>query len=122
MTQRQKLEDYMKTIYRLSRKGSVRGVDISRSLNVSRPTVSVSLRQLEQEGYVELRDNRVTLTEKGLAIAEEISDRNTEICRMLKELGVDEATAEKDACNMEHAISRESFSALLALADSRQEA
>ncbi len=120
MTQRRKLEDYMKTIYLLQRSGSVRGADIAKELNVSRPTVSVSLKRLEEEGYLKKLDDRfVVLTPKGLAIAREIADRNTNIFDLLVSLGVSESVATEDACNMEHVISQESYCALIELAEHR---
>lgn len=108
----------MKTIYLLFRQGSARGADIAKALNVSRATVSISLKSLQQEGYCKIRENHtVVLTPKGLAIAKEIIDRNNSFYEMLVELGVDKETALRDACNMEHAVSRESFCALMTLAE-----
>ena len=117
MTRRRKLEDYMKTIYRLQASGAARGADIAGILQVSRPTVSVSLRDLEEEGYlVKKEDHTVCLTPKGLVIALEIADRNRTLYELLVKLGVRPKTAEKDACEMEHAISKESCAALTAFA------
>ena len=122
MTQRRKLEDYMRTIYSLRQKGVVRGADIADTLRVSRPTVSVSLREMEEEGYLLRRkDKTVELTERGMEIAREIAGRNDSIYELLVNLGVSRATARKDACDMEHAISRESFLALMALAAAQTE-
>ena len=122
MTQRRKLEDYMRTIYSLRQKGAVRGADIAEALCVSRPTVSVSLREMEEEGYLLRRqDKTVALTDRGLEIAREIAGRNDRIYELLVNLGVSRATARKDACDMEHAISRESFLALMALAAAQTE-
>ena len=117
MTRRRKLEDYMKTIYRLQVSGAARGADIAEALHVSRPTVSVSLRELEAEGYlIRKADHTVCLTPKGLVIALEIADRNRTLYDLLVRLGVRPKTAEKDACEMEHAISQESCAALTAFA------
>ena len=122
MTQRRKLEDYMRTIYSLRQKGAVRGADIAEALRVSRPTVSVSLREMEEEGYLLRRkDKTVELTDRGMEIAREIAGRNDRIYELLVNLGVSRATARKDACDMEHAISRESFLALMALAAAQTE-
>ena len=122
MTQRRKLEDYMRTIYSLRQKGAVRGADIAEALRVSRPTVSVSLREMEEEGYLLRRkDKTVELTDRGMEIAREIAGRNDRIYELLVNLGVSRTTARKDACDMEHAISRESFLALMALAAAQTE-
>ena len=50
MKQRKTVEDYLKAVYLLQKQnGSVRGADIAAELHVSRPTVSVSLKELEKE-------------------------------------------------------------------------
>ena len=119
MTQRRKLEDYMKTVYLLQQKGPVHGSDIADALRVSRPTVSVSLREMEEEGYlIRKADHTVCLTPKGLVIAHEIADKNLSLYELLVRLGVKKKTAEQDACEMEHAISKESYAAIMSLADS----
>ena len=43
MERNQKVEDYMRTIYRLQENGLVRGAYVARELGVSKPTVSVAL-------------------------------------------------------------------------------
>lgn len=115
MKQKKSVEDYLKTIYILSGKKDVHGADIARAIGVSRPTVCVSLKALEEEGYILMDDAReVHLTEKGLRIAEETYERHNILCQLLTELGVDEKTAALDACEMEHAVSNESYQALKA--------
>ena len=115
--QRRKVEDYMKTIYRLSQQGSVHGEGLAKALEVSRPTVCVSLKTLEKEGYLTRRsDHAVCLTEKGLSVALEVSERHSSLFQLLTNLGVNPETAAKDACGMEHIISRDSYCALIALA------
>lgn len=107
------MEDYLKTIYILSQNKDVHWVDIARVIGVSRPTVCVSLKALEEEGYILMDDAReVHLTEKGMRIAEETYERHNTLCQLLTELGVDEKTALSDACEMEHAVSNESYQAL----------
>lgn len=114
--QRRKVEDYMKTIYCLSQQGPVHGADIAKELTVSRPTVCVSLKTLEKEGYLtRCSDHSVYLTDKGLSVALEVSERHSSLYQLLTHLGVNPETAAKDACGMEHIISRESYGALLSL-------
>ena len=80
------------------------GSDIAGELGVSRPTVSVALRALAEEGYVFADDgHEIHLTEKGKRIAEDTYERHSTFCRLLTGLGVDEKTAAADACEMEHA-------------------
>ncbi len=107
-------EDYLKTIYLLNRRHSgVRCVEIAEELNVSRPTVTIILKRLIEEGYVTKNaGHEVFLTDEGLKIAESTLKKNQMFITLLTELGVDEKTAAADACEMEHAISTESFEAL----------
>ena len=113
LKQKKSVEDYLKTIYILSRKKDVHGADIGKEIGVSRPTVCVSLKALAEEGYILIDDaHEVHLTEKGMQIAKETYERHNTFCRLLTGLGVDEKTAASDACEMEHAVSAESYRAL----------
>ncbi len=118
MGNNQKVEDYMKTIYRLREKGLVRGAYIARELGVTKPTVSVSLKEMEEAGYLTIQPDRtVILTQKGEEIAERIVERNKIIFDLLTNLGVNRETAYDDACNIEHGISDETLNALIKLRD-----
>ena len=66
MKQKRTAEDYLKTIHILSRHGEVRGTHIADVLGVSRATVSLTLKALEQEGYLlRMADHTVRLTDAG---------------------------------------------------------
>lgn len=120
MKQKQTVEDYLKTIYILSKHKEVHGAYIAEELNVSRPTVSICLKALEAEGYLFLDEMRaVHLTEIGKAIAKETYERHLTFQKLLEELGVDAKTAAADACRLEHAVSSESFAALKKLIEER---
>ena len=107
-------ENYLETILILQRRnGSVRSVDIGNELSFSKPSVSVAMKNLRENGYIEMAANGfITLTDKGRAIAETIYERHTLISRWLIHLGVDPKVAAEDACRMEHVISAETFEAL----------
>ena len=107
-------EDYLKTIYLLTRRHSgVRCVEIAEELNVSRPTVSIIMKRLIDEGFVTKSvEHEVFLTDEGAAIAENTLKKNRLFKELLTDLGVDEKTAAADACEMEHAVSTESYEAL----------
>ena len=107
-------EDYLEMILRLiDQKGYARSVDIALGLSVSKPSVSVAMKQLREGGYIVMgEDNYITLTESGMAIAQHIYERHKVLTRLLSLIGVDEATAENDACRVEHDISVETFDAL----------
>ena len=107
-------EDYLEMILRLSEeKGYVRSVDIATGLQVSKPSVSVAMKQLREGNYIIMdKDNYISLTETGMEIAQRIYERHKVLTRMLTMIGVDTDTAEKDACKVEHDISVETFDAI----------
>ena len=104
-------EDYLETIYMLSLHSSeVRSIDVARHLGYSKPSVSVAMKRLRENGYVNMDDNNLlTLTESGLAIARSIYERHQVISGYLMSIGVSEETALKDACRIEHVLSEETF-------------
>lgn len=122
MKERKSTEDYLKAIYGIEAQDGVHGSDIAKAMQVSRPTVSVALRALAQEGYVRIDEGRrVYLTEPGLEIARDTCERNRFFRELLMDLGVDQETAVRDACELEHAVSPRSFSAMKAALGKRDE-
>ncbi|HHW24281.1 MAG TPA: metal-dependent transcriptional regulator [Bacillota bacterium] len=107
-------ENYLETIYILSkRKGSVRSIDIAAELEYSKPSVSVAMKNLRENGYIEVdSDGFIKLTEKGKEIATRMYERHTLLSKWLVHLGVDEEIAVEDACRIEHVLSFESFEAI----------
>ncbi len=108
-------EDYLEAILILKeRNGQVRSIDIVRELNFSKPSVSVAMRKLRENGYVEVdQEGLITLRAKGLEIARRIYTRHCLLSQILEGLGVDKKTAVADACKIEHDISQESFDKLV---------
>lgn len=107
-------ENYLKTILMLGKeKGNVRSIDIATALSFSKPSVSVAMKNLRENGYILMdKDGYIALTEKGHEIAETIYERHTLLSSFLMYLGVSRETATQDACRIEHVISPESFEAL----------
>lgn len=107
-------ENYLETIYILSkRKPEVRSIDIVNELHFSKPSISVAMKNLRENGYINMdRDGFITLTDAGKAIALTIYERHVLLSEWLTQLGVDEKTALEDACRIEHVISAESFEAI----------
>jgi len=107
-------EMYLETIHVLSLKGSpVRSIDIVNELEYSKPSVSVAMKNLRMNKYIEIDEaGYITLTGKGRKIAETMYERHIAISDWLIFLGVDKKTAVNDACKMEHAMSEKSFSAI----------
>lgn len=107
-------ENYLETILILKKRmGQVRSIDIVNELSVSKPSVSVAMKNLRTNGYIEMdRDGYITLLESGSAIAEKMYERHTFLTEWLTSLGVSPDTAAEDACRIEHVISEETFDAL----------
>ena len=107
-------ENYLETILVIGkRKPQVRSIDIANELSFSKPSVSVAMKNLRVNGYINVdREGFITLTEAGRAIAEKIYERHELLSAWLVHLGVDPQVAAEDACRIEHVISTESFERL----------
>jgi DtxR family Mn-dependent transcriptional regulator len=107
----QSLEDYLEMVSFLADDGEVRVTDIASRLGVSKPSVLTALKTLEEQGLLEHERYRsVALTKKGVDRAAEIRGRHFFLTTFLHDVvGVDEDTAEKDACKMEHILSEETL-------------
>lgn len=104
-------ENYLETILVIhNEKGYCRCIDISNKMGFSKPSVSVYMKNLREDGYVSINNNGdITLTDKGLDIAQRIYERHNVIAGFLMQLGTSEKTAYEDSCKIEHDISEESF-------------
>ena len=111
-------ENYLETILILKNKnGAVRSIDIANELGFSKPSVSVAMKNLRENGYIEVDSSGyITLLDSGRQIAEKICERHTTLSKWLVSLGVDAKTAAEDACRIEHIISSESFEAIKKIA------
>ena len=107
-------EDYLEQILMLlENKGHARSIDIAAGLNVSKPSVSVAMKKLRENGYITMgEDNNISLTDQGYAIARRIYDRHKTLTRFFMQLGVGPETARADACKVEHDLSEETYQAI----------
>lgn len=110
----QSAEDYLECILKLSKcKPVVRSIDIAVEMNYSKPSISVAMKNLRINGYINMdHSGFITLTDTGKEVAERIYERHLLLTKGLKYLGVDDEIAAKDACKIEHDLSPESFEAL----------
>ena len=93
-----------------NKNGYVRSVDVANHLNFTKPSVSVAMKAFREEGYIQIdKAGDISLTEKGMEIAEKIYERHQVIAKALLALGVDEETAYADSCKIEHDISNDTF-------------
>ena len=107
-------EMYLETILILQkRNGYVRSIDIANELQYTKPSISVAMRRLRGNGYIEVDGNgHITLTEQGFAIADSLYHRHLTLTSLLIHLGVEPTVAEQDACRIEHIISEQTFQKL----------
>lgn len=107
-------ENYLEAILVLSKKqNEIHAIDIVNELGFSKPSVSIALKKLKSDGYIEIDSNsHVHLTEKGYKVAVKIYERHEILTEILVKLGVPSDIAEEDACKLEHDLSNESFDAI----------
>jgi len=112
-------EDYLEAMLMLKESlGYIRSVDVAEALGVTKPSVSYSTKRLRENGYITMDESGlITLTDRGMEIAERMYTRHKLLTRFLVQLGVDQQTARQDACKIEHDISEESFRAICAHAE-----
>jgi Mn-dependent DtxR family transcriptional regulator len=100
----------------VSKLGYARVSDVARQLNITRGSVSISLKPMKEAGLLLQDENRhLRLSEKGQRLVDAVKNKRLLIQRLLSEvLGVDSQQAEIDACKMEHLTSNETARQLLA--------
>ena len=113
------LEDYLETIYNLSSKdkNGVLSKDIAEYMQVTLPSVNTAVKNLSEKDFLEHKPyEAVKLTKKGEKKAKDIVKRHLTIRAFLIDvLELDYESAEKEACNLEHAIEVETSDKLAGL-------
>jgi DtxR family transcriptional regulator, Mn-dependent transcriptional regulator len=106
------LEDYLEAILELEEASKVaRAKDIADKIGVQRGSVTGALKILEEKALINYQPySFITLTDKGRAIAAQISNRHAVLKDfLLRVLQFDEESAEQTACRMEHAVDEKSM-------------
>ena len=111
MTLKESGENYLEAVLILKKElGNVRSIDVAHHLNVSKPSVSVAMKTLREEGFLTVDElGNIALTEKGMLVADKMYERHHVIAKALMALGVSKETAFEDSCKIEHDLSQESF-------------
>lgn len=112
-------ENYLESILKLKETmPRVRSIDIVNELNFSKPSVSIAMKNLKENGYITIAENgSIDLTEKGYAIASKTYEKEKVLTKLLINFGVNESQAQIDACRIEHVLSDESFLAIKSFLD-----
>jgi DtxR family Mn-dependent transcriptional regulator len=102
------MEDYLEAIANLGGgRKVVRVKQISEILGVKMPSVTSALKKLSEQELVEHeRYGHIKLTPEGSKVARDVIRRHKALTRFFAQaLGIDQETAEEDACKIEHVIS-----------------
>lgn len=102
------MEDYLEAIFDLDKdKKVVRVKDIAKRMDVKMPTVSSMLKTLNSRGLVNYEKYEyVELTRDGAKVGKEMRRRHEVLRQFLTEiLNIKPATADEEACKMEHTLS-----------------
>ena len=95
--------------------GYIRSIDVAEHLGVTKPSVTYTTKRLRESGHITMdRDGLITLTPSGMEIASKMLDRHRTLTQFLIAIGVDQKTAEQDACKIEHDISQQTYDAMCA--------
>lgn len=103
-------ENYLETILILKeKKGVVHSIDIARTLNFSKPSVSRAMSILREHGFITMNaSGEIELTETGLKKAQDIYSRHQILTAFLQDIiGIEAELAEENACRMEHILDQE---------------
>ena len=107
-------EDYLESMLMMKLKhGYIRSIDVAEHLGVTKPSVTYTTKRLRESGHITMdRDGLITLTPSGMEIATKMLDRHHTLTKFLVAIGVDQKTAEQDACKIEHDISQQTYDAI----------
>lgn len=110
----QSAEDYLEAILMIQeRKGNVHSIDIAQELNYTKASVSIAMKKLRENGYIEMdKSGKITLLPPGKKIAKRIYERHKTLTDIFIHLGVDPTIAQEDACKVEHDLSEDTYKKL----------
>lgn len=104
-------ENYLEMILILKEQhGQVRSIDVANELGFTKPSVSVAMKKLRENGYIRIDEHGFIVLEKpGYEIASQMYERHQTLTNLLISVGVSKDIAAEDACKIEHVISNESY-------------
>ena len=105
-------EDYLRGLYILEEeKGEIKSIDLAHYLDVSKPSVSEMVQELNKEGLVSYKKySKLRFTSKGRKIAQKLTSKHRLIELFLKNvLKIDSKNVHQEAHRLEHAFSDDSI-------------
>ena len=114
MNKKESREDYLEAILQLTEEDRLpKSIDVANKLGFSKPSVSIAMKKLKQEGLIIVEDDGgLCLTEPGRAIAKNTLEKHEYLTNFFIKIGVDPISAEDQACEIEHSINEETFQKL----------
>lgn len=112
----QSLEDYLEALYIISLSSKVvRVKEVAKFLEVKTPSVVDAIGKLQEKGLVtHERYGYLELTAKGSNLARGVYRKHKKVAQFFNDvLGVSDKTSKKDACFIEHYISKETFGKMI---------
>ena len=119
MTENKSAEDYLETILILNGKlSSVRSIDIVNETGYSKPSISIAMKKLREKSLITMdKFGMIELTKEGLDLAESVYKKHCCLRDFFLAIGVDEKTAQEDACKIEHEISEKTFECIKTISE-----
>ena len=105
-------EDYLRAIYHLMEENpNVKSVEVADYLNVTKPSVSEMLKNLDRSGLIQYKKySKIKLTKKGFNLAQNLTARHRIIETFLKDtLKINPQNIHNEAHKLEHSFSDESI-------------
>ena len=105
-------EDYLRALYILEEeKHELKSIDLAHYLNISKPSVSEMVQELNKEGLISYKKySKLNFTSKGRRIAQKLTSKHRLIELFLKKiLKVKSDGVHEEAHRLEHAFSDESI-------------
>lgn len=111
---RKTVEEYIETIHALElAEGRAATGRIARDMGVKPSSATEMLQKLQKEGLLQYESYAgATLTDTGRRLAIELVGKHRAIADFLEIIGVRRSVAERDACQMEHHVGRETMEQL----------
>lgn len=114
------LQDYLETILILSKQNEeVRVTDIADELDVAKSSVHQAVTKLKRSGLVnQVRYGSLALTKEGFNVASRVKEKHDILVKFFVEvLGVNRDVSTRDACLIEHSISKTTIDKLVRFMD-----
>lgn len=113
------IEDYIELLYDLQQdKEKVHTNDVASHLNINPASVTEIFQKLSEEGYINYKKyTGVSLTKKGINLAQKTKNKHEKLTEFLIILGVDKKIAENDACEMEHFLHPDTMDSVIKFVD-----